>query len=102
MHRVYAVDKEGKPTKFTSIVGRVMDILKKQHKVFQVDFVSTHVSLYHTFTFPSERAFKRIDPHRSKRASELEKEFEEKCHDHLMMQRPGAMKPPTHSEKSAY
>ena len=30
MNRVYAVDKDGKPTKFTSIVSRVMDMGKKQ------------------------------------------------------------------------
>ena len=102
MNRVYAVDKDGNPAKYTSIVGRVMDMCKKHQKVFPVDFVSTHVALHHTFTFPSERAFKRIDKNRSRHFAELEKEFEEKRHDHLMMQLPGAMRSPTHGEKSAY
>ena len=75
---------------------------KKNQKVFLVDFVSTHVALHHTFTFPSERAFKRIDQHRTLSAAELQTQFEENRHDHLIMQLPAAMRPPTHGEKSAY
>ena len=50
MDRLYAVDKDGNPTKFNSIVGRVIDMSKRKQNVFPKDFVSTQVAPYLYFS----------------------------------------------------
>ena len=99
---VYNVDKDGKPTKYTRIVERVMQCVTDKTTMFAEPFLSMKNSLRNTFTFPSERTFKRFDPNRTVHTAQLAALFEENRQKHLMMEMLASMQRPKHGEKTVF
>ena len=83
---VYNVDKDGKPTKYTRIVERVMQYISDEKTIFAEPFLSMKNSLRNSFTFPSKKAFKQFDKNRTLHIVQLADLFEENRKNHVMIQ----------------
>ena len=102
MKILYSVDKDGRPAKLNMLVSRHMQFIKDGKKHFKQPFISTNVASSDTWTFPSERAFKRLDPHRNEPIARQTANIEKRRHTHLLMQLEATLQRLTHGEKCAY